>query len=118
MPSSIIQEFIVALEQEIEALKRGKGGSVVKIFNGRFLREVAGQFIYVFNLENFLAVLDDSPAEIRIGGNSYLRTAQRVGMKELEGWPNNWELVSSDGPISGSLLDTFSEMENTVSNLV
>src|SRR5438105_9832511 len=71
MSSPIVQEFILALEQEIDAIKKGRGGSTVKIFNGRFLREVAGQFVYVFNLENFLAVLDDSPAEIRIGGNTY-----------------------------------------------
>ena len=71
MPSIIIKEFIVALDQEIAAIKRGKGGSIVKVFNGRFLREVSGLFVYVFNLENFLAVLDDSPAEIEIRGNRY-----------------------------------------------
>jgi len=71
MASSIIQEFIIALDEEIEAIKSGNGGSVVKIFNGRFLREVSGLFVYAFNLENFLAVLDDSPAEIEIRGNRY-----------------------------------------------
>jgi hypothetical protein len=75
MPSTIIKEFIVALDQEIAAIKgaikRGKGGSVVKVFNGRFLREVSSLFVYVFNLENFLVVLDDSPAEIEIRGNRY-----------------------------------------------
>ena len=71
MPSTIIKEFIVALDQEIAAIKRGKGGSIVKVFNGRFLREVSGLFVYVFNLENFLAVLGDSPAEIEIRGNRY-----------------------------------------------
>ncbi|MCX5811944.1 MAG: hypothetical protein NT178_05285 [Proteobacteria bacterium] len=71
MPSTIIKEFITALDQEIAAIKRGKGGSIVKVFNGRFLREVSGLFVYVFNLENFLAVLDDSPAEIEIRGNRY-----------------------------------------------
>lgn len=82
MPSIIIQEFIQALDQEIDAIKKGKGGSVVKIFNGRFLREVAGQFIYVFNLENILVVLDDSPAELRIGGNHY--QAQVLSTQGLE----------------------------------
>ena len=71
MPSAIIEEFIQALDQEIDAIKRGKGGSILKIFNGRFLREVSGVFVYIFNLENFLAILEDSPAEIRIGGNTY-----------------------------------------------
>lgn len=71
MASAIIQEFIQALDEEIEAIKSGKGGSIVKIFNGRFLREVAGLFVYVFNLENFLIALEDSPAEIEILGSSY-----------------------------------------------
>ncbi len=71
MTFPIIQEFIQALNEEIEAIKRGKGGGIVKIFNGRFLREISGLFVYVFNLENFLAVLDESPAEIEIRGNRY-----------------------------------------------
>ena len=71
MASTIIQEFIQALGEEIEAVKRGRGGSIVKVFNGRFLREVSGLFVYVFNLENFLAVLDESPAAIQIKGHSY-----------------------------------------------
>jgi hypothetical protein len=71
MASNIIKEFIIALDQEIAAIKRGKGGSIVKVFNGRFLREVSGLYVYVFNLENFLTVLDDSPAEIEIRGNRY-----------------------------------------------
>jgi superfamily I DNA and/or RNA helicase len=71
MASVIVQEFIQALNEEIEAIKSGRGGSIVKIFNGRFVREVSGLFVYVFNLENFLAVLDESPAEIEIQGNNY-----------------------------------------------
>lgn len=71
MVSTIIQEFIQSLDEEIEAIKRGKGGSIVKIFNGRFLREISGLSVYVFNLENFLAVLDESPAEIEIRGYRY-----------------------------------------------
>ena len=66
MASTLPEEFILALDEEIEAIKRGKGGSIVKVFNGRFLREVAGMFVYAFNLENFLAVLDDTPAEIDV----------------------------------------------------
>ena len=71
MTSNIVKEFIQALDQEIAAIKSGKGGSVVKVFNGRFLQEVSGLFVYLFNLENFLAALDDSPAEIEIRGNRY-----------------------------------------------
>ena len=71
MPSNIIQEFIKALNEEIEAIKKGGGGSIVKVFNGRFLREISGIYVYLFNLENFLAILDESPAEIEIRGKRY-----------------------------------------------
>jgi hypothetical protein len=71
MASSIIQEFIQSLDEEIETIKKGKGGSIVKIFNGRFLREISGLFVYVFHLENFLAALEESPAEVEIRGSRY-----------------------------------------------
>lgn len=71
MPPNIIQEFIKALNEEIEAIKKGGGGSIVKVFNGRFLREISGSYVYLFNLENFLAIIDESPAEIEIRGKRY-----------------------------------------------
>ncbi len=71
MLSPVVNEFIEALDQEIDALKKGKGGSVVKVFNGRFIRQTAGLFVYIFNLENFLAALEDSPANIEIQGVPY-----------------------------------------------
>lgn len=71
MSSSIIPELIQALDEEIEAVKKGRGGSIVTVFNGLFLREVSGLFVYLFNLENFLAVLDEAPAEIEIAGKRY-----------------------------------------------
>ncbi|MCI0614792.1 AAA domain-containing protein [bacterium] len=82
MPSEIIQEFIQTLDEEIDANKRGKGGSTVKIFNGHFLREISGLHLYVFNLENFLAVLDESPAEIEIREKRY--PAQVLSTQGLE----------------------------------
>jgi len=66
--SQLISEFMQALQQEINALKKGKGGSMVKVFNGRLLRETSGLFVYVFHLENFLIALDDTPAEIEVAG--------------------------------------------------
>ncbi|MEW5701598.1 MAG: AAA domain-containing protein [Candidatus Zixiibacteriota bacterium] len=71
MDLAIIREFIQALDEEIAAIKKGQGGSFIRIFNGRFLREVSGLFVYVFHLENFLAVLDEAPAEIEIRGHRY-----------------------------------------------
>jgi len=38
---SIVREFISALDEEIDAIKRGKGGNVIRIFNGRFIRKIS-----------------------------------------------------------------------------
>jgi superfamily I DNA and/or RNA helicase len=71
MLPGIIHEFIRALNEEIEAIKKGGGGSIVTLFNGRFLRAISGLYIYLFNLENFLIVLDETPAEIEVSGKRY-----------------------------------------------
>jgi superfamily I DNA and/or RNA helicase len=75
MPSQLANELIQTLDEEIDALKnpkgRNKGGSIVKVFNGRLLRDISGLSVYVFNLESFLTTLDDSPAEIEINGFKY-----------------------------------------------
>jgi hypothetical protein len=58
MPSQIARELIQSLDEEIDALKnprgRNRGGNIVKLFSGRFLREISGLNVYIFNLENFL----------------------------------------------------------------
>ncbi len=82
MTSNIIPEFIRSLDEEIESIKKGNGGSTVKIFNGRFLRKMSGLSIYEFNLENILVVLDESPADIEIRGKNY--PAQVLLSKGLE----------------------------------
>jgi len=66
-----IDEFINALDEEIDALKRGKNGNVVTVYNGKLLQQLAGFYIYQFTLENFLTVLEDTPAEIEISGQLY-----------------------------------------------
>ncbi len=72
MSLQLAGELIQALDEEIDALKnpkgRNKGGSIVKVFNGRLLRNISGLSVYVFNLESFLTTLDDSPAEIEVNG--------------------------------------------------
>jgi len=78
----LIPEFIQALQQEIDALKKGKGGSIVKVFNGRLLRETSGIFVYVFHLENFLVAVDDTPAEIEVNGSRY--QCQIVSVQGME----------------------------------
>lgn len=71
MAQPIIQEFIDALNEEITYLKRGKGESAIKLFNGHFLRKMSGLSIYVFLTENFLVAPEDTPAEIEIDGTKY-----------------------------------------------
>lgn len=67
----LIPEFIKALDEEITAIKAGKGGRIVKVLNGHLLGETSGLFMYDFNLENFLVTIDDTPAEIEIDGKIY-----------------------------------------------
>ncbi len=67
----LVDEFIQALDEEIKAIKEGKGGSVVRVFDGRFLRENSGIFVYSFMLENFIATIDDAPVEVQVGGSGY-----------------------------------------------
>ena len=69
--SALVDEFIMALDEEIKAIKEGKGGSVVRVFDGRFVRESSEMFIYSFMLENFIATMDDAPVEVQVGGSRY-----------------------------------------------
>src|SRR5690625_2484663 len=68
---TIIQEFIESLSIEIDALKKGKGGSLITVYNGQLIRESQGLFIYQFTLENFLVALDDTPANIEVNGKEF-----------------------------------------------
>ncbi len=67
----IINELIDALGLEINALKKGKGGNSITIYNGQLLRKTLDFYIYQFTLENFLITLDDTPAQIEIAGKEY-----------------------------------------------
>jgi hypothetical protein len=71
MATGMIQEFIQALNEEIQAIKENEGESILPIVNGRFLREASGLFVYTFAFESFLSALDDSPGEIEVGGKRY-----------------------------------------------
>ncbi|MHA1875490.1 MAG: AAA domain-containing protein [Promethearchaeota archaeon] len=66
-----IKEFIQALDEEICALKEGKGGNVFKLYNGRFKRESAGLYIYTFRLESPLIVMDDTPGDLEVNSQFY-----------------------------------------------
>ena len=70
-PKNLIAEFIMALDEEIKAIKAGNDGRVIKIFNGHFLGVTSGLYMYAFNLESFLVTIDDTPAEIEVNGKTY-----------------------------------------------
>lgn len=92
MPPSkeLIAEFITALDQEIEAIKAGKGGSVVRVFDGRFIRERSGIFVYSFMLENFIATIDDAPVEVQVKGSRYQgQIIQTQGLEVIIGVEHN-----------------------------
>lgn len=68
---AIINEFIDALTIEIDALKKGKGGSIVTVYNGELIRQTLDLHIYKFRLENFLVAIDDTPASLEVNGKEY-----------------------------------------------
>jgi len=89
--TDLISEFIRALDQEIAAIKAGKGGSVVRVFDGRFIRETSGLFVYSFTLEDFIATVDDAPVEVQVGGSSYKgQIIQTQGLEVIIGVDHNF----------------------------
>lgn len=67
----LISQFIEALISEIEALKKGRGGSIVTVHDGNFIRQEGPFFVYVFSTESPLVVMDDAPAEVEVGASRF-----------------------------------------------
>ena len=68
---ALIREFMQALSEEIEAIKKGGGGSIIIVYDGAFIRREGPFFVYVFTTESPLIVMDDAPAEIEVGGQRF-----------------------------------------------
>ena len=68
---ALIREFMQALGDEIDAIKKGRGGSIIPVFDGRFVRREGQFYVYVFSTESPLIVMDDAPAEVEIGGQRF-----------------------------------------------
>jgi hypothetical protein len=68
---SLIREFMQALAEEIEAIKKGRGGSIVTVYDGSFVRREGPFFVYIFTTESPLVVMDDAPAEVEVGGERF-----------------------------------------------
>jgi len=68
---ALIREFMQALAEEIEAIKKGKGGSIITVYDGSFVRREGPFFVYIFMTESPLIVMDDAPAEVEVGGQRF-----------------------------------------------
>ena len=67
----LIREFIQALAEEIEAIKKGRGGSIITVYDGSFVRREGPFFVYIFTTESPLIVMDDAPAEVEVGKQKF-----------------------------------------------
>ncbi|MDH7479216.1 MAG: AAA domain-containing protein [Syntrophomonadaceae bacterium] len=102
--AKIIPEFILSLDKEIEALKKGRGGNFVKVFNGRLVKETAGLYIYIFHLENFLIAIDDTPAELEVRGKKHnCQIVSIQGMEVQISIENNLGTIVSEGRLISNL---------------
>lgn len=68
---ALIREFMQAPSEEIEAVKKGKGGSIITVYDGSFVRREGPFYVYIFTTESPLIVMDDAPAEVEVGGQRY-----------------------------------------------
>lgn len=66
-----IDEFILALNEEIAVLKHGNGKNAHVVSNGCYMRKTSDFFVYTFYLESSLFKMDEAPAEIEINGQIY-----------------------------------------------
>ena len=66
-----MREFVQALGEEIEAIKKGRGGSIVTVYDGVFVRRDGPLFCLRLCNRKSLIVMDDAPAEIEIGGQKF-----------------------------------------------
>jgi hypothetical protein len=68
---ALVREFMQALSEEIEAIKRGRGGSIITVYDGAFVRREGPFFVYVFSTRSPLIVMEDASAKVEIGGQQF-----------------------------------------------
>lgn len=68
---SMTREMIQALDDEIEAIKKGAGRQQIPLQNGLKQGFAAGRHLYCFSLAFELAVPDDTPAQLIVGERRY-----------------------------------------------
>ncbi|MDP3509231.1 MAG: AAA domain-containing protein [Candidatus Melainabacteria bacterium] len=67
MTPNRIDEFIAALQDEIEAVKKNKAAAT-RIFDGKLTSQIGDNYIYTFSANHFFVGDDEAPALIEVGG--------------------------------------------------
>lgn len=68
---TIAEEMIKAVNDEIEAIKKGGGGRDVPVYDGVYAGTSAGQHLYKFVAEYELEAPDDAPGLLKVRDRSY-----------------------------------------------
>ncbi|WP_035172321.1 AAA domain-containing protein [Caldanaerobius polysaccharolyticus] len=79
-----INNFIKALEKEIEAIKCSRENHFIKIYNGIFIGKDLSGFIYKFTYDSELYSIDEIPCKIEISGQIYSAEIISSTSSELE----------------------------------
>ncbi len=88
--SSLLEEFSLALKQEIEYIKRTGGDTKFILRNGQLIDSYGGKFIYEFVTDTPIELDDDTPVNIRYGGESISGSIITVnGLRVLLGLDKN-----------------------------
>lgn len=66
--SYYLENMTVALNDEIEALKSGSGGTKINLIEGQFMYKTLDKYIYRFIVESEFAVIEDTPGQLVIPG--------------------------------------------------
>jgi hypothetical protein len=61
---ALIREFMQALAEEIEAIKKGRGGSIITVYDGSFVRRGGPFFVYIFTTESPLIAIEDAETTV------------------------------------------------------
>jgi hypothetical protein len=80
--NKLIAEFQEALNDEIEALKKGQGGQKIFVENGKLVDRLSEKFLYRFYVELEQTIPEDSPCQIII--ESEIVTAHIVSVDPNE----------------------------------
>ncbi len=81
---SITSELILAVDEEIQAIKSSGGSDRVGVHAGEYCGEVGdGRFIYKFILDSELFVPTDTPGRLQVGNSSYEITIVSIEALEI-----------------------------------